>query len=200
MRCATQQAGKPFPGGAGRGERRCQRRVGPLQPAADHLLQGRLEHAALCVSGNTGRPQPLLALSQQACQQVLQALAEVIAPLEQALHGGREGVGAADQAQHAPRSLAVERRRIVGRRRDGPQGAGHRHGAGEVVVETVDGADEEPLRVLQQPPGRHPVTNRTGPVHGALLVGLIGLESGIQIAKHALAHLGRRLAGKGDGQ
>ena len=54
--------------------------------------------------------------------------------------------------------------------RDRPQGAGHGHGARKVVVEAVDGADEQTLRVLQQSPSRYPVTNFAGAPTASLTV------------------------------
>ena len=173
---------------------------GALELVADDFLEHGFEALAAQLAGNPERPLPLLAPGQEAGQQVFDVLAAVVAPVEQARQIRRQLVTAVRQRQHVARRLAIQRLGVVRWRRHRAQGACHRHGAGQVVIEAVDGADQQPLRVFPQAPFRHLRLYCPGAGERILLVSGGGFEGRVEIPQDAVLHLRRRLAGEGDGE
>ena len=144
--------------------------------------------------------QPLLALAQQGHQQVLDVLASVVAPQQQATDVVGELVAPVGAGQHAAGGLAVERAGVFRRGGHGAELAGHRHGPRQVVIETVDGANQQALRIVQQAPFGNLVGHGPGLGQGGLFVRPRGRVARLEELQDALAHLRGRLAGEGDRQ
>ena len=143
---------------------------------------------------------PLIPLSEKIGEQSLQALLVMVLPVEQDTYRMLSLVMLALQGQRSTGGFFIEHPGIIGRIWYGTELARHRHGPCQVVIETVDGANEQSMGIVPQLPALDGIPQRAGDRYHRLFVGSVAFVGRVEQLENPFAHLRRGFAGKGDGQ